>query len=273
MCDRLLGSGRGSSSADLDRAMQGVAGYQGAVPVDRLPKTLKPRQSVIVNLQTSAEGGSHWVCAKHLRGLSLYFDPFGGQPDDRVLGLLHRSGGKAYINNAQYQNKDSDRCGAYCVYVLQRIQEPKDIYRVLYEDLRPGWSAGAQKRNEKRVEPVMDALVRGSGLTGADALALGEFALDFVQNPVLATITKGVEVIGDLYNRKKEMEQKKANYARQKRTELKAKQSAWDAQRDQVREQVKTRNPYTGSNNDPTEDPQEIQRRLNTAMPYSTRPR
>ena len=262
----------GSSSLDLDRVMAGMQGYRGAVPVDRLPKTLKQGQSLIINLQTSQEGGSHWVCLKHLPGLSLYFDPFGAPPDDRVLALLHRSGGTPYVNNSQYQHKDSDRCGAYCAYVLQNVRSTKDIYRVLYEDLKPGWSTAIQKRNEKRVAPYMQALQRGGAFTGDDALALGEFALDFVTNPVLASVTKGIEVIGDVYNRTKEREQRKAEGARQKRAQRKATQDAWDAQREKTRERVKAYDPQTGKRI-PTVDPAEIERRLKIAMPYSTRPR
>ena len=262
----------GSSSLDLNRVMAGTPGYRGAVPVDRLPKTLKQGQSLIINLQTSQEGGSHWVCLKHLSGLSLYFDPFGAPPDDRVLALLHRSGGTPYVNNSQYQHKDSDRCGAYCAYVLQNVRSTNDIYRVLYEDLKPGWSTAIQKRNEKRVAPHMQALQRGGAFTGDDALALGEFALDFVQNPVLASVTKGIEVIAEVYKGMQGRHRAKEAGLRQKRAELKAKQDAWNAQREQTREQVKAYDPQTGKRI-PTDDPAEIERRLKIAMPYSTRPR
>ena len=216
----------GTTSQALDRAMADTAGFLGTVPVDRLPKRLKQGESVIVNLQTSFENGSHWVCAKRLKEVSVYFDPFGGQPDDRVLALLHRSGGKAYVSTGQYQDKRSDRCGAYCVFVLRHLNALADLYPLLYDRLTPS----ASRKNERAVAGVMADLQAGTGLSAQDAADLGQFALDFVQNPVLASITKGVEVIGSLYNGMKAREQAKATYALQKRREARAQKEAYNAQ-------------------------------------------
>ena len=73
--------------------------------------------------------GTHWVCYYN----NYYFDPFGMPPPLEV---------KKYIldikyNNIQYQGIKSVLCGYYCLYLLKRLNEGYDgykIYDILYKD-------------------------------------------------------------------------------------------------------------------------------------------
>lgn len=124
-----------TTTDQLDDAMKDVRGFLGTVPVDMLPTTpLKDNQSVIVNLQTSTEGGSHWVCCCRVKGRNVYFCPFGSPPDDRVVRFL---GSTCIISTGKYQQLQSKQCGQFCVFFLRHLLQHKDMYRALYDDLRP----------------------------------------------------------------------------------------------------------------------------------------
>jgi hypothetical protein len=142
-------TGDGLSNDALDGWLKkrlGRKAYLGAVPVDALPETLKDGQGLIVNLQPSSEGGSHWVCVSHQHGQCLYVDPFGGPPDDRVLTLMRRSKGTPLVSTSAYQPRDSDACGLFCGFVLAHHGRVP-LYDLLYVMLRPD----SDKRNDRVV--------------------------------------------------------------------------------------------------------------------------
>ena len=140
----------GTTSEDLSAHLHGLRGFRGIFSADTLPKTLKKHESLITNLQNASEGGSHWVCLAHLGGGQIfYYDPYGGNPDDRVLALIHRSKATPVRNTSQYQSPSSVACGPYCVFALQALEggrAGKDgLYTLLFETLQPDQF----KKNEK----------------------------------------------------------------------------------------------------------------------------
>jgi hypothetical protein len=140
----------GTTSEDLSAHLHGLRGFRGVFSADTLPKTLKTHESLITNLQNASEGGSHWVCLAHLGGGQIfYYDPYGGNPDDRVLALIHRSKATPVRNTSQYQSPSSVACGPYCVFALQALEggrAGKDgLYTLLFETLQPDQF----KKNEK----------------------------------------------------------------------------------------------------------------------------
>jgi len=145
-------TGRGTTNHELDAKLKGTTGYLGARSVDQIPNRLRAGQSLIVNLQDSTQGGSHWVCVAVLPRHVLYFCPFGGAPDPRVLAMMERSRGRRSIINttSQYQHSDSGSCGHFCVYVLRRLSEGVSLYDVLYTDLDPM----PTKRNERVIHTL-----------------------------------------------------------------------------------------------------------------------
>ena len=61
-----------TSAVELDKAMQGVAGWRGVHAVDTLGTPLRAGECAVVNLQGIAEPGSHWVaCVTGLPILQL----------------------------------------------------------------------------------------------------------------------------------------------------------------------------------------------------------
>jgi len=156
-----------TSNGQLDNAMRGVKGFLGTKGVDEIPQRLRKGQSLIINLQKSTEGGSHWVCARALDdGRAFYFDSYGGNPDDRVLAMLKRTSPRVVNNTSMYQKKDTDTCGHFCVFVLKHLANGTSLYDVLYKHLTPDPSA----RNERAVGGAVQTGQGGGALHRADAL-------------------------------------------------------------------------------------------------------
>ena len=152
-----------TTSVQLDEAMRGVPGWRGCVPVDVLGPRLKPGECCIINLERSDQPGSHWVSASRQTKHVLYFDPFGAEPDDRVLRWL----GHPFENRAKYQQVDSEQCGQFNVFVLRHVAEDPDLYNLLYKLLRPGGENEAVVRRyfnsltQKTSPPSMAVTGRG----------------------------------------------------------------------------------------------------------------
>ena len=124
-----------TSAIELDKAMQGVAGWRGVHAVDTLEAPLKAGECAVVNLQGIAEPGSHWVACVRLEGRAVYWCPFGAPPDPRVVAWL---GGHPLVSTGEYQGLRSEQCGQFCVFFLRHLAEHSDLYRALYVDLVPG---------------------------------------------------------------------------------------------------------------------------------------
>ena len=93
--------------------------FIGVFASDSLPLEISHKPvSLIANLDTSMEDGSHWVCfyfPQH--GLPEYMDSFGLHPIPSFLKLL---GHKYRCNTSFLQSPFSAVCGQYCLYYLHR---------------------------------------------------------------------------------------------------------------------------------------------------------
>ena len=93
-------------------------------------KKLKPknRECGILNLNTSKEPGSHWVCwyrnGSSRNGSSnvvrIYFDSYGLLPPQELVNYL---GTPILRNTEQLQGFDQSNCGQFCLYVLKRLSD------------------------------------------------------------------------------------------------------------------------------------------------------
>ena len=54
-----------------------IKNFRGVYMRDNLPKTPYPQECGIMNLNTSHQPGSHWVCYYKDNGKRIYFDSFG----------------------------------------------------------------------------------------------------------------------------------------------------------------------------------------------------
>lgn len=142
------GSG-GTDNFQLQRAMKGVKGFKGVFPIDLLPARLKGGDKLIINYQTSAQGGSHWIALCVLGKRAVVFDPFGVKPPEAVVALIKHSGLSLVANNSDYQMPESGACGQFAVFFLHHVRSFPTLYKVLYEDLTPEPVLGNEIRVKK----------------------------------------------------------------------------------------------------------------------------
>ena len=84
----------------------------------------------IINLDSSENKGSHWVC---LYKNKYYFDPYGVLPIAAVQNL----DGLLY-NTLQIQPDNTKMCGQLCLYVLYNLEkgeEFEDLVLRMYEEM------------------------------------------------------------------------------------------------------------------------------------------
>ena len=131
------GQNRGTDNFQLESAMKGVKGFRGVFPIDQLPARLKDGDKLIVNYQSQAEGGSHWIGVCVLDKRAIVFDSFGVKPPTRLLDVIKKSGLGMIANSGEYQMSRSDACGEFAVYFLTLVKDFDTLYEVLYEKLEP----------------------------------------------------------------------------------------------------------------------------------------
>ena len=101
---------------------------------------LKRKMNLIINLQKSSQGGSHWVCLVIRGKNSFYCDSFGMDCDVNVLQYCRKSGIHLACNKYVIQDLKSVQCGLYCFGLIKYIdteiipsQYPREFQNKLLE--------------------------------------------------------------------------------------------------------------------------------------------
>ena len=106
---------------------------------DILPKTIRKRECGIMNLNTSSQKGSHWVCWYKTHKKRIYFDSFGQHVPyelERYLKTKTEFKNKKLVleRNVQVvQHINTDECGALCLFVLQSLCKHMSYDKILYK--------------------------------------------------------------------------------------------------------------------------------------------
>ena len=102
---------------------------------------------IIMNLQTTKDKGSHWVCifkspeditssdtesfvksnTNYYDSWNIYFDPYGVLPTKEVLKVLPN----IKYNETQVQPEGSEMCGQLSLYVLYRLNLGDDFETII----------------------------------------------------------------------------------------------------------------------------------------------
>ena len=83
------------------------------------------KNNIIMNLQTSEDDGSHWVCVFKSCVNNYYFDPYGILPTKEVYPYLDRP---FHYNKLQIQQDSMECCGQLSMYVLYKLNNSKDSF-------------------------------------------------------------------------------------------------------------------------------------------------
>ena len=91
----------------------------GIYAINTLPVLVKYPAALIVNLDKSNSGGSHWVAIFiNTKRKGIYFDSFGRPPPKPVVSFLRRNCNMYYVNNIQYQDNQSVYCALFCIVFI-----------------------------------------------------------------------------------------------------------------------------------------------------------
>ena len=99
--------------------------FRGVFMRDELRGSPKAHECGIMNLNTHAQQGSHWVCWYKNGKERYYFDSYGEPPPIEMIKYLKTS--KEYDlpvirrSAVTVQKDDSSECGALCLYVLKKL--------------------------------------------------------------------------------------------------------------------------------------------------------
>jgi len=98
--------------------------YAGVYSVDEIPKEIKTRQFVVVNLSPKSEPGTHWfVISRSDQYLYEIFNSLGFESVDELAPhLSFDSHADIVFNGERFQAKTSTSCGYFCVfYAIHRV--------------------------------------------------------------------------------------------------------------------------------------------------------
>ena len=73
----------------------------------------------LVNLDNGSQGGTHWTCFIIKDKKSLYYEPFGGNPDNFLLNQLPKP---IKYQNYKIQDMNSRLCSSFCLYFFYPIE-------------------------------------------------------------------------------------------------------------------------------------------------------
>ena len=73
----------------------------------------------IINSAPSHTGGIHWTAKITTENHTALYDPFGMQPDTRIIAGCKR-GRDILVSTEQQQGVNDDSCGYYCLHFLYK---------------------------------------------------------------------------------------------------------------------------------------------------------
>lgn len=88
---------------------------------------IKKDGNYIINLDSSYNNGTHWVCLVVNGNRNFYFDSFGCVPPTEVVNFINN---KYAFNNWIIQDLKSSNCGFFCIGLFLHLKaNNKDIYK------------------------------------------------------------------------------------------------------------------------------------------------
>ena len=118
--------------------------FRGLFIRDTLPKRPYKVECGIVNLNTSAEKGSHWVCYYKNKKERIYFDSFGQiTPLEIQIYLKTKSERGVEViqrNTDIVQSINTNICGNLCLFVLKALTSEHWTFQQVLNKLNNGYS-------------------------------------------------------------------------------------------------------------------------------------
>lgn len=120
--------------------------FRGVFMRDTLPKKARKVECGIVNLNTSDQKGSHWVCYYKNDLQRIYFDSYGQITPTEIQNYLKKNNenGIAVIqrNTDIVQHFNTHVCGHLCLFVLTALTREHLSFQTVLNILNDGYSQG-----------------------------------------------------------------------------------------------------------------------------------
>ena len=116
----------------IDMNLQKEERFVGAFPCDMVPEVVKYEYSIIINVDSKTQEGSHWV-ALGIRGDNAYFcDSFGRRFDnfsfpELFINSINKlcQGKQVHFNETILQSFSATTCGEYAIYFIKMFHSGK----------------------------------------------------------------------------------------------------------------------------------------------------
>ena len=116
------------SNFDLEKVAKDFPFWRGIFSRNQLPKKPNIRECGILNLDSVDGPGTHWVAWYKNKGTKYYFDSYGIQPPEEMHKYLKSP---ILYNSIQIQELGDYICGHLCIYVLEELNDGKDLLPVV----------------------------------------------------------------------------------------------------------------------------------------------
>ena len=128
-----------------------IKNFRGVYMRDNLPKTPYQQECGIMNLNTSHQPGSHWVCYYKDNGKRVYFDSFGQVTPIEIQKYLKTKEEyemkKPVIqrNTDIVQHVNTHVCGHLCLFVLRSLTREHQTFQDVLNELNDGYTQSDRK--------------------------------------------------------------------------------------------------------------------------------
>ena len=118
---------------------------------DEIP--VKPG-NFIMNMETSDQGGSHWVALLVSGKKVFYSDSFSGPPPQPLFQRFRAKGYTFYMNDNWFQDLKSEDCGLFAFFFLLYMNYSKPSLQAL-KAFQGFWNYKNRKQNDERVKAYL----------------------------------------------------------------------------------------------------------------------
>ena len=95
---------------------------------DTLPKKVKLNECGILNLDSSSDGGTHWVMWFKKGKEKFYFDSYGVQPLSELIAYLKLP---IFYNSERVKQDGEVVCGHLCLFALKLLSLGNNLQAVI----------------------------------------------------------------------------------------------------------------------------------------------
>ena len=123
----------GSTNREIEELAKGLKlqNFRGCKMRDELKSnTPDEKESMIINLETSKDNGSHWSLLYKDGDNKIYYSTCGDSPPVEVINYL---GKNIYTSDIQIQDFNEDTCGLLAILILYLLDEGNKFEDIILE--------------------------------------------------------------------------------------------------------------------------------------------